>query len=243
MPKSNEKPSTTKKPWRKTVKQAMKRVSEVESELRFGTAEPLFNYRWEHVKAVVTLALKLAELTGADAEVVEAAAWLHDIRKDAGPKHPREGAKIAKELLPTTDFPEQKIGQVSKVIRQHMGLWRKKPLENLEAQVLWDADKLSKIGLTSVFHNLPLDVMKGNGRTTQAFIKNVRANKKWLPRTVASMHTEPAQRAAQKRLADYMQLWDRLAEELNGDDLFLDDQPELPVVDERVSSSLSEKKP
>ena len=136
MPKSDKKSSNKKKPWRKTVKKAMKKATEAEAEQRFGTADPLFNYRWEHVTSVVTLALKLAELTGADAEVVEAAAWLHDVRKDTNNNHAREGAKAAHEILPATDFPKKKIGHVAKAIRSHKGLWRKKPLKDLEAQVL-----------------------------------------------------------------------------------------------------------
>lgn len=219
MPKSNDSTATKKKKWRKAVKKAMRKATEAEAEKRYGTADPLFNYRWEHVTAVVTLALKLAELTGADAEVVEAAAWLHDIRKDAGSKHPQEGAKFAHELLPTTDFPKKKIGHVARVIRSHMGLWRQKPLKDLEAQVLWDADKLAKIGLTSVFHFVPLVVMQGNGRTTQALIENGRSAGSWLPKTVASMHTEPAKRAAQKRLKAFNKLWQQLEAELAGDDL------------------------
>jgi uncharacterized protein len=219
MPKSNKKSSDKKKTWRKTVKKAMKQATEEEAMQRFGTTDPLFNYRWEHVTAVVTLALKLAELTGADAEVVEAAAWLHDIRKEAGSKHPREGAKVALELLPTTDFPQEKIGHVAKVIRSHMGLWRKKPLKDLEAQVLWDADKLAKIGLTALFHFTPLIVMQGNGRTTKSLINNARRNNKWLPKTVASMHTEPARQAAQKRLKRFNKLLKNLEAELQGEDL------------------------
>jgi uncharacterized protein len=197
----------------------MKQAAEAEAEQRYGTADPLFNYRWEHVTAVVTLALKLAELTGADSEVIEAAAWLHDIRKDTGTNHAREGAKAAHEILPTTDFPKKKIGHVAKVIRSHQGLWRKKPLKNLEAQVLWDADKLAKIGLTSMFHFTPLIVMQGNGRTTQTLIKSARSNNKWLPKTVASMHTEPAKKAAKKRLKKFNKLLNNLEAELQGDDL------------------------
>ncbi|GJM40290.1 MAG: hypothetical protein DHS20C20_05720 [Ardenticatenaceae bacterium] len=186
---------------------------------RYGSINPLFNYRWEHVTAVVTLAVKLANLTGADVEVVEAAAWLHDIRKDTGAKHPQEGAKFALAILPTTDFPQKKIGRVARCIRSHMGLWRHKPLKNLEAQVLWDADKLAKMGLTSLFHFMPVAIMKGNGRTTQKLIANVRTNNSWLPKTVASMHTVPAQKAAKKRLKRYNKLLNQLEAELAGDDL------------------------
>ena len=219
MAKTKKKSSTKNKPWRKTVKKAMLQATEEEAKQRFGTTQPLFNYRWEHVTAVVTLALKLAELTGADAEVVEAAAWLHDIRKEAGAKHPQEGAKVAHEILPNTDFPKEKIGHVARAIRSHQGLWRRKPLQDLESQVLWDADKLAKIGLTSLFHFMPLMLMKGNARTTEEFIANARSNNKWLPKTVASMHTAPAQKAAKKRLKQFNKLLNRLEAELNGADL------------------------
>lgn len=219
MPKSKKSSSIPQKPWRKTVKKAMKQATEQEAKQRFGSTNPSFNYRWEHVTAVVTLAIKLGELTGADMDVVEAAAWLHDIRKEAGPKHPQEGAKVAHELLPTTDFPPEKIGHVAKAIRSHMGLWRKKPLQDLESQVLWDADKLAKIGLTAAFHFTPLILMKGNGTTTQSIIDDARNNTKWMSKTVASMHTEPAKRAAQKRFKRFTKLWDRLEAELNGQDL------------------------
>ena len=48
---------------------------------KLGCTAPLFAYRWEHVQAVVRLANRLAERTGADREIVEAAAWLHDVGK------------------------------------------------------------------------------------------------------------------------------------------------------------------
>lgn len=41
----------------------------------------------------------------------------------------------------------------------------------------------------------------------------------WQTKTVASMHTEPARRAARARLTAYNRLWDELETELNGDDL------------------------
>jgi uncharacterized protein len=218
MQESKKKRNKKKKPWRTTVKEAMRQAAKTEAKQRYGTAVPLFNYRWEHVTAVVTLAVKLAKLTGADGDVVEAAAWLHDIRKDAGPRHPEEGAKFALKLLPTTNFPKKKIAAVAKAIEQHMGLWRDEPLKNLEAQVLWDADKLAKIGLTAAFHFTSLDIMKGNGRSTQTLIAKGRSND-WQRKTVASMHSKPAKRAAKARLKAFNKLWDQLEAELAGDDL------------------------
>ncbi len=212
------KKKNTHKPWRKAVQEALRHATDAEALARFGKRRPAYNYRWEHVTAVVTLAVKLAELTGADRDVVEAAAWLHDVRKEAKDKHPREGAKFARKFLPETDFPPDKIERVAQAIEDHMGLWRDKPLTRLESQVLWDADKLAKLGLTAVFHRVGDVLAKGKPMTTANLMKNGR-DAAWQANTVASMHTEPAQRAAIARFQAYNKLWDALAGELNGDDL------------------------
>lgn len=186
---------------------------------RNGTTQVSFNYRWEHVTTVVTLALKLAELTGADADIVEAAAWLHDICKYTdGNRHPQAGAAFARDFLPTTDFPPGKIEAVAAAIADHMGLWRDEPLAVLESQVLWDADKLAKIGLTAVFHWAGGWLAGDQMRTLSDLIARGR-NAEWQVKTVASMHTAPAKRAAAARLIAYQALYDQLERELTGADL------------------------
>lgn len=208
-----------KKAWRKAVREAMHQATIKEAKRRYQSEEPAYNYRWEHVTSVVTLAGKLARLTGADPEVVEAAAWLHDVRKEAGERHPQEGAKFARKFLAQTNFPPHKIEPVAQAIADHMGLWRTRPLATLESQVLWDADKLAKIGLTAAFHWTGDLFAKGrHTHTTEDLIVYGR-DATWQKKTVASMHTEPARRAAKKRLKAYNKLWRKLAAELNGDDL------------------------
>jgi uncharacterized protein len=191
-----------------------------EAERRCGSRTPVYNYRWEHVNAVHTLAMRLARLTGADLEIVEAAVWLHDVAKGhgAGREHPQLGAAYARNFLPTTDFPPEKIEPVARAIEDHMGLWREEPLVPLESQILWDADKLAKLGLTAAFHWLGGDFAAGETLTTKALIANAH-EPDWQEKTVASMHTEPARRAAEERLRAYRALWDRLEAELAGDDL------------------------
>lgn len=208
--------------WRKAVPKAMYKATQKEARDRFGSATPLFNYRWEHVQTVVKLGLRLAELTGADPEIVEAAAWLHDIEKDKGTAHPQKGADFAREFLPKTDFPPEKIVQVAQTIEDHTGLWRKTPLDKLESMVLWDADKLAKLGLTAAFHWLGMGFAAGRSNTTSGLIARGRMAD-WQEKTVASMHTPPARQAAQSRLANYRQLWDTLELELAGGDLKLAD--------------------
>lgn len=196
----------------------MYRATQAEAQKRYGTEDPPFNYRWEHVLAVHTLATKLARLTGADPEIVEAAAWLHDIRKDAGQDHPQEGAIYARQFLPQTNFPPQKIELVAQVIEEHMGLWRDHPLQSLESQVLWDADKLAKLGLTAAFHWLGMALMHKEAPELAELIGHVR-DASWQEKTVASMHSEPARRAAAQRLQSFNALWAQLERELKGDDL------------------------
>jgi uncharacterized protein len=206
--------------WRKAVKKTMREATEREIVQRFGSMNNAsFNYRWEHVKTVVTLAQQLANLTGADQDVVIAAAWLHDVRKDAKDLHPQEGALFARAFLPATNFPPEKIERVAQAIEDHMGLWLDEPLANLESQVLWDADKLAKIGLTAVFHWTGFALAGNKPRDMHDLITRGR-NAEWQEKTVASMHTTPARRAAQARLIAYNKLWDELETELEGKDLY-----------------------
>ena len=170
-----------------------------------------FSYRWEHVQEVVRLACWLAEQLAADSEVVEAAAWLHDVCKGQ-PKHALAGAAEAEHFLPTTDFPAAKIPAVLAAIREHEGLYRKvnaSPLEPLETAILWDADKLSKLGvqalafsLSTVYHaGLTLRQRREN---MLDFLENS------LSRTVESMNTKPARRAAKQRyknMVTVLTLW------------------------------------
>lgn len=196
-----------------------------EAQERFGVDNPLFNYRWEHVLAVHTLALKLARHTGADEDIVEAAVWLHDIRKLSGDRHPQEGAAFARHFLPQTDFPPQKIEAVARAIEDHMGLWRDEPLHSLESCILWDADKLAKLGLTAAFHWLGHTLTREQSITLDNLINDLR-DAAWQQKTVDSMHTPAARRAAEQRLKHFNELWHKLETELKGDDLdaHVDDQ-------------------
>ncbi|HSM57601.1 MAG TPA: HD domain-containing protein [Candidatus Sulfomarinibacteraceae bacterium] len=204
--------------WRDAVREAMHEATLHEAQQRFDSREPVYNYRWEHVRAVRTLALKLARMMGADEEVVEAAAWLHDVRKVAGEEHPEEGAEFARRFLAQTNFPPHKIERVAQAIAAHKGLWREEPLQSVEAQVLWDADKLSKLGLTAAFHWTGMSFANGNPLSTEDLIAMAR-DTDWQERTVASMHTPAARRTAAERLASYNKLWDSLEAELEGRDL------------------------
>ena len=206
--------------WRAVCRKAALTQSEEEARRAWGLGAdaPIpFNHRWEHVAQVAALALRLGRATGADLEVVEAAAWLHDVRKEE-PSHGIVGAQAAAAILAATDFPPEKIAAVSDAIRQHVGLFRAEgapPLVPLEAAVLWDADKLSKLGVQAVIASVSGVGASGRSvderwRYVAEFMEVV------LSRTVTSMNTRPARRMAERRYRNMLavvSLWAREARE------------------------------
>jgi uncharacterized protein len=173
-----------------------------------------FNYRWEHVQAVVGLALHLADALHADREIVEASAWLHDICKML-PKHGSAGATEAIQVLKESDFPQVKIPAVAYAILHHVGLFRPEgepSLTPVETAILWDADKLSKLGVQSIIYSVSAPYHLGKSVTERrADFKQFA--QKTLTRTVASMNTIPAQRIATRRYEEMMQAMESWASE------------------------------
>lgn len=208
-------------PWREHLPEVAYEATLLEAKERWNLEAPPVNYRWEHVQAVVRLGAALARVTGADAQVVEAAAWLHDVRKmGKDDEHGIEGAKRAREILAQTDFPADKIDLVSEAIEKHVGLFKDEPIEPLEAAVLWDADKLSKLGATSILHAYGYGISMG-GETFDQFVAHASAME-WQEKTAQSFNTSFATEAARKRLAFQRTFWDQLLRELDGGDLETD---------------------
>jgi len=162
-------------------------------------------YRWEHVRQVVGLALGIGSRVDADLEVLLAAAWLHDISKGQ-PEHAAAGAVAARSFLATTDFPPEKIEAVATAIAQHEGLTRPvgaPPLEPLEAAVLWDADKVSKLGVSALAlalgsANVIGSTLDARYQATAGFARGV------LAQTVRSMNTAPGRALAERRHKDML---------------------------------------
>ena len=103
-----------------------------------------------HFVPTVKYALELAEELGADKEVVEISAWLHDIgsviygRED----HHLTGAKIAETKLKELNYPVEKIEIVKNCILNHRGSQKNNPT-SIEEKIIADADALSN------FDNIP----------------------------------------------------------------------------------------
>lgn len=212
-------------PWRKACETALRTHTEADAISMWGFAHaapegprPVFDYRYEHTLAVVKLSRWLCPQVGADAEVVECAAWLHDVRKRSkggrGGKdgHALESSAAVEGILAGTDFPPAKLAAVRHAIEHHVGLRLSKPLQPLDTAALWDCDKLSKLGAASLVHFACV----GGAHQPLTTGEVLRRGEAWLPLAegiAASMNTAPARQEAQRRLGFLRQHYAQLRRE------------------------------
>lgn len=132
----------------------MSTIDQIKTFVEEECQKPTSKYGYEpfpfHFVPVVKYALALADEMGGDKEIIELAAWLHDIgsiiygRED----HHVTGAKVAEEKLTDLGYPPEKIALVKKCILNHRGSQKTKGA-SIEEQIVADADIMSN------FDNLP----------------------------------------------------------------------------------------
>jgi len=108
---------------------------------------------FDHILRVLALAERIARAEGADLAIVQAAALLHDWGRPDAPALGRDHADVASErtaeLLASRDLPADHIESIVHAIAAHR--FRSDPApQTLEAQVIFDADKLDAIGAIGV---------------------------------------------------------------------------------------------
>ena len=100
----------------------------------------------EHIKYVVDNAVKLAKEYGADIEIVELGALLHDIAMPSEygdrEEHHIYGAEITEELLTKLNYPKDRIEKVKNCVLNHRSS-RKSQRNTIEEQCVADADVIA----------------------------------------------------------------------------------------------------
>ncbi len=113
---------------------------------------------FDHVWRVTRLACRLAVAEGADAEVVQIAALLHDVpveQLSVSPQQRRQAhhlaaATFARDLLTKRQMPTTQVDNVVHCIAAHRFRDQSVQPATLEAKCLYDADKLDSIGAIGV---------------------------------------------------------------------------------------------
>lgn len=186
---------------------------------------------FDHVLRVLTLATKIARSEGADVEIVRAAALLHDVARVetsvTGECHAQAGARRACKIL--REHPVERVEAVTHAIAAHR--FRQGPVPaTLEAQVLFDADKLDAIGAVGIaraytiggqrnsrlWADVPPDYVEGDllsAREHTAVHEFVFK----LSKLKDQMHTDTGKAIAEERHAYMVAFFQRLAQEVQGE--------------------------
>ncbi len=166
---------------------------------------PLYNYRLDHVEEVVNLAKYIAEGSSADMDLITLAAWLHDLAKPGvggipAQHHGIVSAEMAEEILTQEKIDRKTIESVSDIIRKHVGLTLKQPLEPLEAQILWEADKILKLGMIGFLQHILNGVRIFPGRSMKQIANETHEFLNLATDITECMVTERGKAIAQERL-------------------------------------------
>ncbi|MDA1329491.1 MAG: HD domain-containing protein [Chloroflexi bacterium] len=120
---------------------------------------------FDHILRVLDLAERLAIAEGADLEIVRAAVLLHDAKggdatQGERSQHQQLSAEFAREILAAETWPPERIAAVQHCIRAHRFRGDEQP-NTLEAQIVFDADKLDVIGAFGVARTIAYAVEVG----------------------------------------------------------------------------------
>ena len=208
-------------------------VNGIREKARQWMARGRASHGWDHVERVWNLCRHIASEEGADLEILEIAAYLHDLGRGeetaSGGRvcHAQEGARLALELLREEGFPEEAIRAVVHCIEAHRFRAEGVGPQTLEARVLFDADKLDSIGAVgvgraflfagevgAVLHNPHTDIAK-----TRPYSSEDTAYREFRVKLIKikdRMLTPAGRRLAEDRHRFMVEFFGRLEEEVAG---------------------------
>jgi uncharacterized protein len=190
------------------------------------------SHRWDHTLRVLKVAEYISRVEKADIEVVQIAAYLHDIGRmkedNSGGKldHALIGAEMARDILRDIPLEHVKKENVIHCIETHRFRGNRIP-ETLEAQVLYDADKLDSIGAVGIgraflfagevgakLHDKEVDVEK-----TEPYTEDDTAYREFLVKLSKikdRMLTNEGRTLAEERHTFMVEFFERLNKEVDG---------------------------
>ena len=133
-----------------------------------------------HLFRVVKLARHMAKRLGAEAEIVEAGAWLHDTALPSGNDYSyKRNKQIVEKLLKDFQLSEKESGTIAECVASHEGTKRPR---TLEAKIVHDADVLEKTGILGIIRHTWKLTNSGRlswGNITKGDTEKVLAHLQW----------------------------------------------------------------
>lgn len=200
----------------------------------YADADPVHDFN--HILRVLALAERLARSAGADLEILRAAVLLHDAHGaaptgEAGrAAHHLESAEFAAQVLRSEGWPEARIAAVQHCIRAHRFRGTEAP-RSLEAQILFDSDKLDVLGAIGVARAMAYAALAGQPLTGEPSAQFRASGQKEpgephtpyheflfkLAKIKDRLHTPAARALAEERHHYLAAYFDRLALETRGE--------------------------
>lgn len=188
---------------------------------------------FDHIVRVAHLALQIAQAEGADEEVVLLAALLHDVppaQHDATARagHHLAAAGFARQYLTQRGMAAKRIDNVVHCIAAHRFRDQSLQPQTLEAQCLYDADKLDSMGAIGVARAFAFAGAHGNRLWTESAAAAPPTEAKprgadytpvhefvyKLQRLLMTLHTPTARQMGEQRHAFMMTFYEQLDAEM-----------------------------
>lgn len=191
------------------------------------------SHDWDHTNRVLKLCIRIGSKEQADLEILRYAAILHDIGRMAQDQsngkvcHAKLSARLARPILEKHQIDPRKIQRIIHCIESHRFRGHIVPT-SIEAQILFDADKLDSIGAVGIgraflfageigarLHNVHVDL-----ETTQPYTREDTAFREYqvkLRNVRDRILTREGKKLAKDRHRFMVEYFNRLNKEVEGE--------------------------
>lgn len=167
-------------------------------------------YVYEHTLRVRNLAVAIAQKEGANGQITELAALLHNLGKPGREPHTDTSARRAQAILPDLGFDRSTCGRVCHAIQTHLTDNPHHPIEN---QILRDADSIdANHGYVGYLRYIVIHAHRGE--TVAEIFANAGT---WLAKRQERLeryNTPTARAIACGRFTRVQSFWERIGEDL-----------------------------
>ncbi|MFH0889721.1 MAG: HD domain-containing protein [Candidatus Aenigmatarchaeota archaeon] len=112
------------------------------------------SHKLKHILGVFRVGTTIGRKMHANMEVLEPALLLHDVVRPDNPmlekKHALLSSNRAKRILPSFGYTQKEINKIVHAISAHSRSSRREEPKTLEAEIVYDADKLDGLGVIGV---------------------------------------------------------------------------------------------